>query len=373
MNATIYIGDALNRLREIPDESVNCVCTSPPYWGLRDYGVEGQIGVEKTPSEYLDRMVSLFGEIRRILRSDGTCWVNMGDGYNNAGTGGNGATGGLDKSTLASPSGPVGMTPTKKSVDRNLKPKDLIGMPWRLAFALQDSGWWLRSDIIWAKLNGMPGSQTDRPTSSHEYVFLLTKSAHYWSDFDAIKTTPRESSMARLAQDVQAQAGSHRANGGAEPNGPMKAVAERKELPENQAKIGAYRDKQRGHSRTHAGFNERWKALEKSERQSQPVMMRDVWFVSPASFDEAHFAVMPEEIARRCILAGCPEGGTVLDPFSGSGTTGLVSLRYHRDFIGVELNPEYALMSERRIGNEIPLFAGVEVVGMRPILVKGVA
>jgi len=228
-----------------------------------------------------------------------------------------------------------------------------------LAFALRTDGWYLRSDIIWAKPNGMPGSQTDRCTRSHEYVFLLTKSSKYWSDFDAIKTPPRESSMVRLAQDIQSQAGSHRANGGAKTNGPMKAVAKT--------------DKQRGYSRRHAGFNDRWDLMSHAEQMSTPAMMRDVWFIPPASFEEAHFAVMPDELARRCILAGCPEDGVVLDPFSGSGTTGLVAMRYHRDFIGIELNPDYARMAERRIGDEIPLFTGVEVIGAKPVLVKSVA
>jgi DNA modification methylase len=216
-----------------------------------------------------------------------------------------------------------------------------------LAFALRSDGWWLRQEVIWAKPNGMPGSQEDRCTSSHESVFQLTKSATYYSDFDAIKTPPRESTMVRMAQDIQAQAGSHRANGGEKTNGPMKAVEKK--------------DKQRGHSRVHAGFNERWDQMEREQQQSQPATMRDVWFISPASFEEAHFAVMPEELARRCILAGSKVGDTILDPFCGSGTTGVVALRYHRDFIGIELNPEYGEMAERRIGDEIPLFAGVEV------------
>jgi DNA modification methylase len=210
-----------------------------------------------------------------------------------------------------------------------------------VAFALQADGWWLRDAIIWAKPNGMPGSQTDRCTSSYEFVFQLSKSETYWSDFDAIKTPPRESSLIRTAQDIQAQSGSHRANGGEKTNGAMKAV-------------GVRTDKQRGHSRRHAGFNERWDAMPVKEQQSMPAMMRNVWFIPPANYDEAHFAVMPEELVRRCVLAGCPNGGTVLDPFAGSGTTGAVANEYNRNAVLIELNPEYVKLIEKRLHNVQP-------------------
>jgi DNA modification methylase len=335
MEYEILVGDCLQRLLSIPDNSIHCVVTSPPYYGLRDYGVDGQIGLEATPQDFLQKMVAVFREVRRVLRPDGTCWVNMGDSYCSTapGTMGDklnqrGILSGVSDRRAEGSRKPRPLTP------EGMKPKDLMGMPWRLAFALQEDGWWLRQDIIWAKPNGMPGSQLDRCTSSHEYVFMLTKSANYWSDFDAIKTPTRESSLIRTAQDVQAQAGSHRANGGAKSNGSMKPVGG---------------DKQRGHSRRHAGFNERWDAMDKSEQQSMPAMMRDVWFIPPAQFAEAHFAVMPHELARRCIAAGCPEGGTVLDPFNGSGTTGLVAISMRCNYIGIELNPEYAAMTERRL------------------------
>ena len=350
MKASILIGDVLDRLRKLPDESVQCVVTSPPYWGLRDYKCAGQIGLEKTPEMYIAKMVAVFAEVRRVLRDDGTLWLNIGDSYaSGKGTcynpGGGETSLGQDRKAEGVHPLDRGNKSTLAAV--GLKPKDLVGIPWMLAFALRADGWYLRQDIIWAKPNGMPGSQEDRCTSSHESVFQLTKSATYYSDFDAIKTPPRESTMVRMAQDIQAQAGSHRANGGEKTNGPMKAVEKK--------------DKQRGHSRVHAGFNERWDQMEREQQQSQPATMRDVWFISPASFEEAHFAVMPEELARRCILAGSKVGDTILDPFCGSGTTGVVALRYHRDFIGIELNPEYGEMAERRIGDEIPLFAGVEV------------
>lgn len=354
MTIEIKIGDCRDVLKTLPDASVNCVVTSPPYFGLRDYGHHSQIGLEPTPDEFVEAMVEVFRQVRRVLCNDGTLWLNLGDSY--AGSWGaqsrkHAGKHGSNVSALsanqvkaasirASGTGSMSRTP-------GLKPKDLIGIPWRVAFALQADGWWVRSEIIWAKPNGMPGSQDDRCTSSHETIFLLSKSADYWSDFDAIKTPPRESTLIRTAQDVQAQAGSHRANGGAKTNGPMKAVG-------GVAKT----DKQRGHSRKHAGFNERWDAMEKAEQQAKPAMMRDVWFVSSIGYSEAHFAVMADDIARRCILAGCPTGGTVLDPFGGAGTTGLVADRLQRNAILIELNPQYADMARNRIFNDAPLLAG---------------
>lgn len=301
-------------LRTLPDQSVHCVVTSPPYWGLRDYGVAGQIGLEKTPEEYVEALLAVFAECHRILRDSGTFWLNLGDSY-----AGNGVAYDDSSSTLKGQkqSERVGARRTAKR-GAGLKPKDLVGIPWAVAFALRDEGWWLRSAIIWAKPNGLPGSQDDRCTSSYEMIFMLTKSRTYWSDFDAIKTPPRESTLARLAQNVQAQAGSHRANAGGKTNGPMKAVGD-----------------------------------------ALPAMMRDVWFVPPAGFRGAHFAVMPEEIARRCIAAGCPPGGTVLDPFFGAGTTGLVADRFGRDCIGVELSAANAELASQRIQGDAPLLAEV--------------
>lgn len=217
----------------------------------------------------------------------------------------------------------------------NHKPKDLIGLPWMLAFALRADGWWLRSDVIWAKPNCMPESVADRPTRSHEYVFLLTKSARYWYDADAIRTNLAESSVDRLPQDVDSQAGSARSNGGAKTNGRMKAV-----------------EKQRGHSRRHGGFNDRWDAMPKDEQMAMGANARDVWTIAPAQFGGDHFATMPLELAEKCIKAGCPAGGTVLDPFGGAGTTGLVAAKLGRNSVLIELNPEYAAMAEKRIRQE---------------------
>jgi DNA modification methylase len=385
----LLCGDALEQLRLLPDESVQCCITSPPYWGLRDYGIAGQLGLQRTPEEYVAKLVGVFREVRRVLRNDGTLWLNLGDCYA-TGAGkvgdcpgggeqgerwkGNRGTHTRENSGKHGP-GLAEMGPRTQPNRMPLpgfKPKDLVGVPWRVAFALQADGWWLRSAIVWAKPNGMPGSQKDRPTSSYEMIFLFSQSALYWSDFDAIKTPPRESSRIRLAQNVQAQAGSHRANAGRKTNGPMRAVGT---------------DKQRGHSWRHAGFNDRWDLMEKWQQQAAPAMIRDVWFVSPQRFTGAHFAVMPEEIARRCIAAGSEranaEGdraavevvrdgveqasvrrnggrGVVLDPFCGSGTVGVVALRAGRDFIGIELNPEYLEMARRRIEGTAPLFAEEE-------------
>lgn len=376
MTVRILTGDCREVLRGLSDSSVNCCVTSPPYFGLRDYGADGQIGLEETPDAFVAEMVAVFSECKRVLRDDGTLWLNLGDSY--AGSWGNyggqnrgaGTQRRISNGSKAEQEAYKGLEKWRPATSNKLdglKPKDLIGIPWRVAFALQADGWYLRDAIIWAKPNGMPGSQQDRCTSSYEMIFQLSKSKTYWSDFDAIKTPARESSLVRTAQDLQAQAGSHRANGGKKSNGSMKAVSTlqggahgRHSYGENMPEKERRSDKQRGHSRRHAGFNDRWDAMEKTEQQSQPVMMRNVWFVSPAQFSEAHYAVMPEEIARRCILAGCPEGGTVIDPFGGAGTTGLVADKLGRNALLIELNPKNVEMAERRIKSDAPLLSSVE-------------
>jgi DNA modification methylase len=332
----IQTGDCRELLKALPEKSVNCCVTSPPYFGLRDYGHAGQIGIEKTPSAYVAEMVDVFSGVHRALRDDGTFWLNLGDSYAGSwGARGRGAETNAARPDLETKHGTD--APARNGfAESSIKPKDLVGIPWRVAFAFQEFGWYLRDAIVWAKPNGMPGSQQDRCTSSYEMIFHFSKSSKYWSDFDAIKTPPRESTLVRTAQNVQAQAGSHRANGGGKTNGPMKAV-------------GGKTDKQRGHSRQHAGSNERWDAMEKSEQQARPAMMRNVWFVSPGGYPGAHFAVMPEEIARRCILAGCPDNGIVLDPFGGAGTTGVAAVRNGRRALLLELNPDYAVMADKRI------------------------
>lgn len=356
MTVRILIGDVRSRLADLPDESVNAIVTSPPYYGLRSYLPDShpdkarEIGLERTPSEYVATLVAVFREARRVLRSDGVAFLNLGDSY--AGSWGAQSRGdGLKPKSVSADqiaAAPKG-THTGSIRQPGLKPKDLIGIPWEVALALRADGWYLRDAIVWAKPNCMPGSQEDRCTSSYEMVFHLSKSESYWSDFDAIKTPPRESTLVRTAQDVQAQAGSHRANGGGKTNGTMKAVG-------GNAKRT---DKQRGHSRRHAGFNDRWDAMEKKEQQARPAMMRNVWFIPPANFSEAHFAVMPDEVARRCILAGCPEGGMVLDLFGGAGTTAVVADRLGRNATVIELSEANTAIADRRINADAPLFAKV--------------
>lgn len=332
----ICVGDCRQILKTLKSDTIDCVVTSPPYWGLRDYGYASQIGLEPSYLEYVAALVGVFAEVKRVLKPSGTLWLNLGDSYAGSGRGGNPGDSPHQKQKRNEGS----LTVRDQRQDTGeLPPKNLIGIPWRTAFALQDDGWYLRSAIVWAKPNGMPGSQQDRCTSSYENVFMFSKSANYWSDFDAIKTPPKESTLVRTAQDTQAQAGSHRANGGGKTNGPMKAVGG----------VTPVVDKQRGHSRRHAGFNERWDAMEKREQQARPAMMRDVWFISPKGFQGAHFAVMAEEVARRAILAGCPPSGVVLDPFAGAGTTGFVAEQLGRHAILIEANPEYAAMIGRRL------------------------
>lgn len=358
---SIFNGDCLEVLQTLPDQSVNCCVTSPPYWGLRDYGVAGQLGLERTPEEYVEKMVVVFEEVRRVLRDDGTLWLNIGDSYAGSGRGRNSdgtPAPGSDKqrSNHGSQRGsilPAGLH--KGIVDgegcgrawvpapTGYKQKDLIGVPWMLAFALRGAGWYLRSDIIWAKPNGMPESVEDRPTRSHEYIFLLSKNRRYHYDGAAIEELASMASMARWNQNLEGQHGSLRANGGAKTNGTMKAVG------------GP--DKQRGHSRRHDGFNDRWDAMEKLEQCAGTRQKRDVWWVSPQPFPEAHFATFPEELILPCILAGCPAGGTVLDPFFGSGTTGLVAQTNGCKAIGIELNPEYIEIAKRRLAQDVFAYA----------------
>lgn len=311
----IHVGDALTVLRTMPDESAHCVVTSPPYWGLRDYGVEGQLGLERTPEEYLDKMVAVFHEARRVLRGDGTAWVNMGDSY---ATHAKGSNGDGTSSTLA------GVPGWQERVRRpgmgnkhgpGLKEKDLCGIPWRLALALQADGWYLRSDIIWHKPNPMPESVTDRPTKAHEYVFLLSKSARYFYDAEAIREADSGQDHPRSVLDGQPSL---------EPSGGLMSP--------------------------HAGLRQT------DGRNGSGRNARSVWTIATQPFPEAHFATFPEALAERCIRAGCPEGGTVLDPFGGAGTVGLVSAKLNRDYVLIELKPEYAAMASRRIRGALPLF-----------------
>jgi DNA modification methylase len=324
--SVLMTGDALEQLRRLPDESVQCCVTSPPYWGLRDYGMEGQLGMERSPEEHVEKLVAVFREVRRVLRGDGVAWLNLGDCYSPQSTHGakpemralqTARTG--DFNQLSRHLKDEGKRPALPC----LKPKDLVGIPWMVAFAIRADGWYLRSDIIWAKPNPMPESVKDRPTRSHEYLFLLTKSARYYYNADAI----REGARRDCWDD--------------------KTVV--------KEGLIARREKQRGHSRRHEGFNSRWDSMSKEEQASGGRNKRSVWIISTQQpFPGVHFATFPEKLVEPCILAGSRPGDTVLDPFCGSGTTGALALRLGRRFIGIDLNPDYIELARRRIGAETP-------------------
>lgn len=331
----VICADALVGLRQLPDASVDCCITSPPYFGLRDYGVAGQIGREATHQEYIGRLVGVFAEVGRVLKASGTLWLNLGDSY--VATGGH-----ADLLVNRRRVGTLGIGDRPEHEYRAfrvrpacaLKPKDLMMIPARVAIALQDAGWYLRSDIIWHKPNPMPESVTDRPTKAHEYLFLLSRSERYFYDSEAIKET-----------------GTY-----AGPNGQQKSPHAQGFGRRTKDQEADRQDKQRGHGRRHAGFNDRWDAKERSEQCSVMRNKRDVWTIATHPFPDAHFAVMPTALVEPCVLAGCPAAGTVLDPFAGSGTVGVVALRHDRSFIGIELNAEYATMARRRIEQDAPMF-----------------
>lgn len=262
--STIFEGDALTVLSRLPSHSVRCAITSPPYWGLRDYSIEGQIGMGSTLPQFINRLVTIFAEVRRVLSDDGTFWLNIGDGY----TSGNRGWRAPDKKN------PARAMDVRPDTPEGLKPKDLLGIPWRLAFALQDDGWFLRSDVVWYKPNAMPESVKDRPTRAHEYLFMLTKSEKYFYDWQAAR---------------------------------------------EQADNGGLRNR------------------------------RSVWHVNTKPFAGAHFATFPPELVRPCIRASSEVGDYVLDPFFGSGTVGLVCQEENRQYVGVELNPEYVALAADRL------------------------
>lgn len=385
MTIKILIGDVREQLRTLAEDSIHCCVTSPPYWGLRDYGVKGQIGLEATPAEFIAVMVDVFEEVRRVLRPDGTCWINMGDSYAskpNGPVGGGGHKGNSPHVAVR-----TAHARRSSSVPLGFKHKDLCMMPHRLAIALQDAGWWVRQDIVWSKPNPMPESVRDRCAKSHEYIFLLTKSKKYFFNQAAIAEPIAESSRARLAQDVNAQAGSTRANGGAKTNGVMKAVsAGRNSFATKDYSIPGQKPQKR--LSRGVGFGHGSDAEERQRKRVMPSEMidaaasarmgrgpgwresaelsetrnkRSVWTMATHSFAEAHFATFPPELPETCIKAGCPVGGIVLDPFFGAGTTGLVADRLQRDCIGIELNPTYAEIARKRIQAESTLFAEIEV------------
>ncbi len=375
----IYQGDCIEILKDMPDESIDCVVTSPPYWGLRDYGKGEQLGLEETPEEFVSNLVKVFSEVKRVLKSSGSVWLNLGDSYFSAPAGNkNGipkqnAYGGREDAAKSM----FKASQVKGKKHNTLKQKDLCGIPWKVAFALQADGWYLRQDIIWHKPNPMPESVQDRCTKAHEYIFLLTKSPKYFYDIDAIREPLAESSIGRLNQDIENQIGTTRANGGAKTNGNFKAVGD----------------------------------------QNKGANKRSVWTITTKPYKEAHFATFPIELPTYCIKAGCPEkvckkckkpvikesyrenklnvgygnqhtpsgthkkiggkyqkfmeenpkkiiekptcscnvgfeGGIVLDPFFGSGTTGLAAQEHNRHWVGIELNEEYIEIAHRRLAQK---------------------
>jgi len=330
MSEIILLGDALRKLRNLPCESVNCCVTSPPYFGLRDYGVQGQIGLETTPEEYIAHLVEIFNEVRRILRSDGTAWINIGDCYAGSGIGryadGHHSEGKKQATNTGSVLGCL-----KRTSSDGCKAKDLIGIPWMLAFALRADGWYLRQDIIWEKPNAMPESVKDRCTKSYEHIFLLAKNSRYYFDHEAIKE-PRKD-----ARNNAPVAGSFGAFGPPQSRfrGSGNLLRKQRPAPGNIHP-----------SRFCGNIPYNGEDLRRSKR--------DVWSVATQGYKGSHFAVFPEKLVEPCILAGCPEGGTVLDPFTGSGTTGVVAKRLRRNFVGIELNPAYHKLATERIVAAIP-------------------
>jgi DNA modification methylase len=321
MTVRIMTGDCREVLRTLADESVHCVVTSPPYWGLRDYGIgKDAFGLDPTYQLYVDNAVTVFRDVRRVLRKDGTLWLNLGDSYaTGAGRVGERPGGGSQGDNWQGAT-----TSPNRMPQPGLKPKDLVGIPWRVAFALQADGWYLRQDIIWSKPNPMPESVRDRCTKAHEYLFLLSKSERYYYDADAIK----ESSV----DDIGISRG-----------GSMSRFGRTEQLISANAHRG---------DREYASDGTRNR--------------RSVWDVATQPFPEAHFATFPPALIEPCIKAGCPLGGTVLDPFGGAGTTGLVADRLQRNAILIELNPAYAAMARKRITDDAPLLAYREAAESHP-------
>ena len=311
MNINILQGDCIETLQKLDDKSINTCITSPPYWGLRNYNdEEKQLGMEDTPEEFVDNLVKVFREVKRVLRDDGTVWLNLGDSY---------SSGGRTTTTNQSLRGDKDYGVTRPKPSKGIKPKDLIGIPWRVALALQKDGWYLRQDIIWHKPNPMPESVKDRCTKAHEYIFLLSKNVKYYCDMELIREPIKESNkgfiMARARTAQGALGGKNKHN------------MERRNYKEIK------------------GANK-----------------RSVWTVTTKPFKGAHFATFPMDLIEPCVLAGCPEGGTVLDPFGGSGTTGIVAVNHNRHAVLCELNQEYIDLAKKRIGEQTGFLATINII-----------
>lgn len=334
MNWQLHCGDALSVLKTLPDQSAHSLVTSPPYYALRDYGHARQLGRESTPQAFVLALVEVFAEAWRVLRRDGNLLVNLGDTYQCA----KGQAGWVDPKN---PARRHGLRATYVAIP-GLKPKDLIGVPWMLAFALRDAGWYLREGIVWHKPNAMPSSATDRCALSHEFVFHLARSRRYFWSQAAIREPYSESTRKEFERPYAGKGlKAYEANGVQNPSTLKRRIV----------------DKQRGRSRQHQGFNARWDAMSKEEQMTNGANARSVWTIAtePSTYD--HFAVMPRALARKCIIASCPAGGVVLDPFAGVCTTGVVALEEGRSFVGIELSPKYHAMGRERLANVAPLLA----------------
>jgi DNA modification methylase len=311
----ILHGDCIESLKSLEDQSINTCVTSPPYWGLRNYNDESkQLGMEDTPEEFVENLVNVFREVKRVLRDDGTVWLNLGDSY---------SSGGRTTTTNQSLRGDKEYGVTRPKPSKGIKPKDLIGIPWRVAFALQADGWYLRQDIIWHKPNPMPESVRDRCTKSHEYIFLLSKNVKYYYDHEAIK----EDSVFTNSKGEIGKANSTKNIG--------KNVLDKEgfEIRDGLKNMGVYPKRNK----------------------------RSVWTITTKPFKGAHFATFPKDLIEPCVLAGCPEGGTVLDPFGGSGTTGIVAAQHNRNAVLLELNQEYIDLAKARIEKDMGMFAELKV------------
>lgn len=375
---TVYQGDCREVMRSLGSESVHCVVTSPPYWGLRDYGTTGQLGLEPTPEEYVANLVDVFREVRRVLRADGTVWLNLGDSYYRdpkRGDQENGGHAGLSTGRTAAGA-------MQRRASGLMAEKNLVGIPWRVALALQADGWILRCDVIWNKPALMPSSVRDRPTRSHEYLFLLTRTGRYWYDADAISEPAADSTLARWRQNVGGQDGSSRVPG--KTNGTMRAAGG----PHRpQAIRAAQLAADAGLTEAHfaavrsVGITDTGKATQTQDGtgRNRPEVQaladeakaalggyyrefltadrrnaRSVWTIPVQGYEGAHLATFPEALVEPCIKAGCPHDGTVLDPFAGTGTTGRVAQRLSRRAVLIDLNADYLIQAMNR-NRDIPL------------------
>lgn len=363
---TILQGDVLKKLKIIPDNYVNCCVTSPPYWGLRDYGHDGQIGLEKTPEIYVSRMVEVFNEVKRVLKPDGTLWLNLGDSYAGSGKGAATHPGTNEKWKQGTNKGTHDKTIHTFNND-NYKPKDLIGIPWMVAFALRSAGWYLRSDVIWHKPNPMPESVTDRPTKSHEYIFLMSKSQKYYYDYEAIE----EIATGFDGRKDTMMKGSIKYQEPAMPNSTANSMAKNGDERWKFKTKSTFGSRNGELDKLHSGkqYERKYKNLEYDGQQTHTIHKnrlnpdneeiypvrnkRSVWTVTTKPYKDAHFATFPQELIIDCIKAGCPEGGIVLDPFMGAGTTAIVARKLNRNYIGIELNEKYISIANKRIEKEL--------------------